>query len=202
MGAESSRLREQAAAVRTATHVDLTLHLITDDALPCLCQAIAGSRTLTRLTLSRNLIRDSGAQYIALAGTGAVRRSPVKQSVTRLVAVARSTTLQVLDLSWNAIGSPGAIALAEALTLNRSLRTLNLFGNRIGDDGAEVIERAIEASVSRSHLTSIDLGFNGIRSGLLDRLSKTMAQRQRRIRKRVEVSPRVLRSNSNRRQSR
>ncbi|CEP01253.1 unnamed protein product (mitochondrion) [Plasmodiophora brassicae] len=167
MGAESSRLREQAAAVRSAAHVDLTLHLITDDALPCLCQAIAGSRTLTRLTLSRNLIRDSGAQYIALA-------------------VARSTTLQVLDLSWNAIGSPGAIALAEALTLNRSLRTLNLFGNRIGDDGAEVIERAIEASVSRSHLTSIDLGFNGIRSGLLDRLSKTMAQRQRRIRKRVE----------------
>ena len=46
------------------------------------------------------------------------------------------TNLQTLNLSYNSIGSDGAVALAEGLKCCTNLQTLNLGDNSIGSDSS------------------------------------------------------------------
>jgi len=62
------------------------------------------------------------------------------------------TELRDLDLRSNAIGAPGAIALAESPHMHR-LKSLNLSKNAIGDDGA----RALADSPHLAQLTELRL---------------------------------------------
>ena len=71
-------------------------------------------------------------------------------------AIAKSTSLQSIDLSHNPIGDAGATALAEGIAKSTSLQKIDLRGNSVGDAGATALAAGIAKSTSLQH---IDLGF-------------------------------------------
>ena len=108
--------------------------------------------------VSNNLIGDRGAFFLAQA-------------------LATNDTLQSLQLSWNRIGGNGAQDLAVALSRNYSLEQLILYSNRFGDRGAAVL---LEAVISNrgSRIARIDVGDNGVRNGLQERLKNFLVLRK------------------------
>ena len=54
-----------------------------------------------------------------------------------------------LDLSGNALGDAGAVALAAALHANTALTLLGLHANGVGDEGAAALATALPAAVLR-----------------------------------------------------
>ena len=74
-------------------------------------------------------------------------------------ALARSTSVQSVDLSWNRIGPRGAAALSLALLENESITVLNLSNNSIGDEGAAAVGRALEANTA---LLNVNLAENKV----------------------------------------
>ena len=61
-------------------------------------------------------------------------------------ALTVNCTLKELDLRRNSIGAGGAAALAEALKVNRALTTLNLSENSIGVEGAAALAEALKSN--------------------------------------------------------
>jgi len=59
-----------------------------------------------------------------------------------------SRRCEQLGLDNNGIGAAGALALADALMANSTLRELWLFGNSIGDEGAAALARALATNHS------------------------------------------------------
>ena len=74
-----------------------------------------------------------------------------------------SISLQVLDVSFNAIGDDGAEALAEALHTNNSLQVLNVSNNVISVDGAKVLAGALHVNktLKTLHLRCNKIGAEG-----------------------------------------
>ncbi|MFH1462054.1 MAG: hypothetical protein ABIF12_03855, partial [bacterium] len=68
-------------------------------------------------------------------------------------------TLTSLDLDYNRIGDAGALALADALKVNRTLTSLNLGRNGIHAEGAQALANALRVNTT---LTSLDLSYNRI----------------------------------------
>jgi hypothetical protein len=66
-------------------------------------------------------------------------------------------TITMLDLSYNGIGVEGATALASALKVNHTVTVLRLKGNTIGAAGAEAIASALKENLS---LAVLDLCCN------------------------------------------
>jgi Ran GTPase-activating protein (RanGAP) involved in mRNA processing and transport len=58
-------------------------------------------------------------------------------------ALIGTTTLQTIILSSNYIGDLGAEALAQFLSVNRSVTSLQLGNNNIGDEGGQKICQAV-----------------------------------------------------------
>ena len=90
------------------------------------CEILAGGladcTSLKHLALSANAISDVGAEHLAKV----------------------SIALQSLDLSYNRIGDPGAIVLAESLQNLPGLEALDLRCNLIGDEGAITLAKSIK----------------------------------------------------------
>ena len=72
------------------------------------------------------------------------------------------TNLQTLNLSANSIGSDGVVALAEGLNSCTNLQTLNLSGNSIGSDGAVALAEGLKFC---TNLQTLNLSANSIGSG-------------------------------------
>ena len=87
-----------------------------------------------------------------------------------LKGVAKSSSLQVLDLGYNSITDEGAEALAAGLKANSSLQVLDLGYNEITDEGAEALAAGLKAN---SSLQQLDLKFNKI----TDKGGETLAAR-------------------------
>ena len=74
--------------------------------------------------------------------------------------LAKSTTVQTVDMSWNSIGKPGAQALSQALSRQcKALTTLILQGCKIGGTGAEFLAEMIKQNKT---LTRLDIPYNNI----------------------------------------
>jgi Ran GTPase-activating protein (RanGAP) involved in mRNA processing and transport len=71
----------------------------------------------------------------------------------------RGSSLQVLQLSSNAIGDGGAVRLAEALVTNQSLRTLKLNRNHIAREGGQALVDALSKH-KNMRLQTLDLQNN------------------------------------------
>merc|ERR1719420_1792154 len=77
------------------------------------------------------------------------------------VHLAKSTTLALLDISSNALGDSGCIAICEALKSPEcGLETLFLGDNHMNRIGAEAVAEAVRAN---SRLTNLDLHISNIR---------------------------------------
>ena len=83
-----------------------------------------------------------------------------------------NATIEVLDLSANAITDYSAATLAAALETNRTLKTLILSFNGIGMVGAHAIAKALDVNDA---LTVLHLNGNNIDSSGTTRLAKALA---------------------------
>ena len=64
-----------------------------------------------------------------------------------------NTSVTLVDLRVNKdIGDEGAKALAEALKVNKTVKTLWLYGCGIGDDGAAALAEALRSNTSLTYL--------------------------------------------------
>ncbi|KAL0251754.1 hypothetical protein GEMRC1_000966 [Eukaryota sp. GEM-RC1] len=103
------------------THISFTRNSIGDDGALLLSRALEKNATLRSLNLSNNFIGDFGAINLFLCGMGTLTISK----------------LSTLDLSRNNITNSGAVAIAQFLRQNFTLRSLDLSENRIGVHGKE-----------------------------------------------------------------
>ena len=76
-------------------------------------------------------------------------------------ALEANTTLKELDLSDNSIGAEGAKAIARALEKNKTLTALDLRDNNIGDEGAIAIANALRENYS-IRIKRLNLNLNNI----------------------------------------
>ena len=177
--------------------LDLSVAGLTEAGAGYLNSALARNTTLASLFLSRNALGDAGVcrlvaekdgTFISLKTLGL---SAVLMGDEGATAVGRyihgSFCITALDLSHNPIRYTGIDALAEALSLNKSLavfdisncgfgpagaitfathiqnfrflRELNLYGNAIGDEGVRALARPL---ASCRQLFTLDLSHNGL----------------------------------------
>jgi hypothetical protein len=95
---------------------------------------------IAKLMLGRNSITDDMLQYL-------------------MAAIPAITTLTSLDLNGNMIGNPGAIMIADMLSVNKSIVELNISYNQIGKEG---FKRITESLLVNKTLTSLTISGNPI----------------------------------------
>lgn len=82
----------------------------------------------------------------------------VNLSVADIKALAAVfSSLHVLDVSCNALGDDGAMALGDALKHNTMLHTLQVFSNKITETGAEALAKKLQNCIL---LTTLNIGEN------------------------------------------
>ncbi|XP_057619441.1 leucine-rich repeat-containing protein 74B isoform X2 [Chionomys nivalis] len=109
-------------------------------------QALASTLT-SNLYIKRLDLRDNG---LCRAGAEALADVLCKNSIISGEilgpALAENTGLTELDLSWNHLRGPGAIAFAKGLEANIFLKVLDISHNGFGDSGASAIGEALKAN--------------------------------------------------------
>jgi hypothetical protein len=142
-GVTALHARNLAAALSNLQELDLSsCRNFGNEGATVLATALPECEQLKNLTLTDCRIGDVGASVLA-------RELPAN--------------LFILTLSQNPIGCDGAIALAGALTTNKTLLTLQLQQCRIGDEGAVALGDMLKAN---NHLTILSLVRN---DGISDR---------------------------------
>lgn len=122
---------------------------VTDQGAQRLASVLDHCPTLKVLGLEQARITDTGARALAaVLATGKTDRHNVPGS-----------SLEVLNLHSNKIGSAGGEALADALPRNRSLKELDLSSNRIRSQGALRFGPSLKRNVT---LENLNLDGNGI----------------------------------------
>ena len=150
MDAKGAKALQQLLAQRSCllTEVHLTeVHLrrsdVDDDECRALCEALElnTASQLQVLDLADNLIGQKEE-------VSEMREGYVTGGEALGAMLAASSTLTVLNLSWNSIRGTSAKALASALKANATLTVLNLSHNRLDEDGGVAIADALETNTS------------------------------------------------------
>nr|XP_042114918.1 leucine-rich repeat-containing protein 74B isoform X3 [Peromyscus maniculatus bairdii] len=101
----------------------------------------------SNLYIKRLDLRDNG---LCGAGAEALARVLCKNSIISGEilgpALAENTGLTELNLSWNHLRGPGAIAFAKGLEANIFLKVLDISHNGFGDSGASAVGEALKAN--------------------------------------------------------
>lgn len=139
-----------------------------------LCNLILGmNNTLQCLDISSNDITDIGGSALAQTLFGLKELILYDNKIGDLTAEAfarslkKNTTLKVLGLSHNSIGTSGAIALAQSL--NTTLTTLYLYETNIGKEGACALKSALEENHT---MTELNINGNNLDTPILDEIYK------------------------------
>ncbi|KAG0582276.1 hypothetical protein KC19_3G048200 [Ceratodon purpureus] len=98
---------------------------ITEKAAPALVSCIRAMKSLRRLVLSENELKDKGAVAVSQA------------------LLEGHESLEVLDLSENMLGRIGAVAAAQTAAKKKSFKSLNLNSNYISEGGLEVLKEVL-----------------------------------------------------------
>ncbi|KAJ9543216.1 hypothetical protein OSB04_022923 [Centaurea solstitialis] len=110
--------------------LEIAGNAITSAATPPIAACIAAKQdSLTKLNLSENELRDSGAEVIG-----------------RAVEEAEFGRLMMVDVSSNKVGGDGARALAKAVAGKPGFRLLNINGNSISNKGIEEVREILKNS--------------------------------------------------------
>lgn len=117
-----------------------------------LCRMLSANTSLTELSLAKHKLVDSQLEELVAYGLAANRSiTSLNLRANRLSPFAGPTlerllteaSLQRLDLSHNALGSDGALALARCLPYCHGLRALDLRSNNIGEPGLTALAEAL-----------------------------------------------------------
>ena len=112
------------------SHLSFKYHSILDSGARLFGQNLGKTDLMLSLNLECNKIGVAGAEALA----------------SYLIAQSRAgrNTLEVLCLSHNIVGDEGAVALADAIVENKSLRCLTLKSNSIAKAGLTALGNSIE----------------------------------------------------------
>jgi Ran GTPase-activating protein (RanGAP) involved in mRNA processing and transport len=147
-------------------YLNISNNDITDTGAVALASGLGTNRSLLRLVLNRQNIGDVGVTEIANA------------------LASNECSLQELHLDQNQIRNKGAIALADMLRTNRTLKMLSVTSNEIGDSGGEALGKALLPSDDGNNgggnelLEILDVSDNPI-SGSISRKFFTQAETAR-----------------------
>ena len=139
---DAMHLAKFMAQTRTLSRVTLTENLLNDESIHILTSGLSKNDTLTYLDLSHNKIADNGAKRLA-----------------RLVRA--QGVLTHLDLGDNRIHEAGGRALGAALADNQVLQYLSLKLNPLGDAGGNAV---LNSLVNNDALTCLDMSGQGLTS--------------------------------------
>jgi len=104
--------------------LNMNCNAIGQDEAIAIAQAITNNKTLKKLYINECEIS---------TGTTAIANS-----------LLHNTALEVLDMSYNAIGQDGVIAIAQGITNNKTLKELSLHGDdTIDEESAMIIMRSL-----------------------------------------------------------
>lgn len=202
---------EQLALYDYFTVLDLSKVALRPEDIAAVVAALGKAQTLENVTLDKCKLRDDGVDKI-MQGIKAGNHMNLKKLSLRqnsmgnkgaeslVFLLQKSTTLEELDLSENAISSRGASVVFDALNSNRetrlhtlnlsqneiwdmddgsylstnkTLKVLNLDGNFLHDEGAEHIAHSITEN-KNAVLEKLFLGWNGIADDGATALAKMM----------------------------
>ena len=93
------------------------------------------------------------------------------EGIKVLVQAVEVSTLQILDVSNNAISSDGALCISDFLKINSALCKLNLSGNKIEDEGTKELSEAIQVNTT---LQDLNMSKNNITDEGANKLSKAI----------------------------
>ena len=145
LDAKGAKALQQLLAQRSCllTEVHLRRSDVDDDECRALCESLElnTASKLEVLDLSDNLIgqKEEVNEFNPEFQTGGEALGAM---------LSATSTLTVLDLSWNSIRGTSAKALASAVKKNATLTLLNLSHNRLDEDGGVAIADALEANTS------------------------------------------------------
>ena len=141
------------------TALDVSRMRIRPEGFVLLAGAIRANTTLTALNASSNyMVQWAGHQRNKIVPVQLCGVAAMAQAISDKMRTQGLCALQHLNLSTNALGAEGAVALSPIL-LNYELKSLSLRDNKLGDVGVE----ALVDGLKQSHLTALDLSKNGIR---------------------------------------
>ena len=117
------------------------------DGAKALAEAIKDNKTITKIDISCNDIKDEGSIAIAQA-------------------LQTNKTITEIKLSNNNIGVRGAEAIADALKINKIIKVLYLTNNNIQDAGAKAFAETLRnnKTLVLLCLTQNNIGNNGVKS--------------------------------------
>ena len=133
--------------VLTLDHTD-----VDDDECCLLMDSLCKNKTLTRLSMSHNLIGQSEALNTCQPG---LTTGP--EAVAKMLGC--NKTLKYLDLSWNSIMGESAVALAASLVDNSTLLELNLKQNSMSEDASQEMGRSL---IDNKGLQVLDMSHNQV----------------------------------------
>jgi Ran GTPase-activating protein (RanGAP) involved in mRNA processing and transport len=149
--------------------------------LQSIAEALIDNATLTSLGLRDNDVGPDGMAMLAKtlrSSTCALSDIQLKGNQIRAQgamhlahALQMNRSLKVLELQSNQIGPAGARALCDALHYNSSVHALNFNENELGDEGAEAVCLLLQHNTS---ITTLGLANNRIRKRGASFLSKAL----------------------------
>ena len=171
LDAKGAKALQQLLAQRSCllTEVHLRRSDVDDDECRALCESLElnTASKLEVLDLSDNLIGQKEE-------VSEMRENYVTGGEAIGAMLSATSTLTVLDLSWNSIRGTSAKALASAVKANATLILLNLSHNRLDEDGGVAVADALEANTS---LTEVRMAhcFIGAKGSIV--LSQALTER-------------------------
>lgn len=143
---------------------------LSDSDMPSICQAIRNNSdtALSHLQLNNNHIGPEGAKVIAK------------------LLCADSCIIHTMDISWNKVGTEGAVPIAHAIQVNRSVTRLDLSACSIDDQGGQALAHSL---IDNTCMEILLLAQNQIKGGSCFVFSKTCATHPRMTRLDLSSNP-------------
>eukprot|EP01125_Pyxidicula_operculata_P002831 TRINITY_DN1265_c0_g1_i2.p1 TRINITY_DN1265_c0_g1~~TRINITY_DN1265_c0_g1_i2.p1 ORF type:complete len:679 (-),score=121.35 TRINITY_DN1265_c0_g1_i2:83-2119(-) len=140
----------------TLTTLYLSGNMISPIGIKKISEFLTINTTLAKLYLSQNDVNNDGSYYLAHSLGSNTKLFHLELSCTNVgdegakhfELLSANKGLTVLDLSWNQIGSTGAIGLANLLKQNSTITELYLSVNHIGDEASIHFSDAIKTNTT------------------------------------------------------
>ena len=171
-GEESSdHFSRVVGGAKSLRSLSLKYHNIGDGGARLIAYNLNKATQLLSLNLECNKIGIAGAEalasYLIIQAREQDKAGKPSSAIGGRRTEPTAVGLQHLLLSYNSIGNQGAIALAEALKVNQTLRTLTMKNSGVSDEGLMAIGRALEGNNTLQSLHLFGNNFNNNETGSL-----------------------------------
>ena len=102
---------------------------------------------------------------VSLTCRSVKEKTPSEKMAQLSVALAKNTTLKILNLTYNELGEQAGIAIGETLKTNTTLTSLRLYRNQLGEQAGIAIGEALKTNTTLTKL-GLDSNHLGEQAGI------------------------------------